>query len=154
MNNIPNIKDYKIDEYGNVFSFKRYKNGKKLSPYTDKDGYLCVSLFVNNKQKAFKVHRLVAITYLKNKLNYPQVNHKDGIKINNHYSNLEWCDNIKNQQHAWDSDLKTIKLKTDDVRKIKKLLLIKNNTEIAKLYKVDPSTISNIRTKKIWKRIK
>lgn len=153
MLDIPEAISYKIDEYGNVFSFKRYEEGKKLSPYTDKDGYLCVSLRIKNTAKAFKVHRLVALTYLKNDYNFPQVNHKDANKINNHVSNLEWCSNIKNQQHAWDLDLKTVKLKISDVIKIKKLLSIKNNTEISKIFKVDPSTISNIRTGKTWKRI-
>lgn len=150
---IPSLPGYKIDELGNIYSFKRYKEGKKKSPYVDKDGYLCVSVMVNNKAKAFKVHRLVAMTFLNNPDNLPQVNHRDANKQNNHFNNLEWVTNERNQRHAWDADLKTIKLKTEQVREIKRLLGKHNNTEISKLYGVDPSTISNIRTGRTWKTI-
>lgn len=151
---IPEMEGYKIDEFGNIFSFKRYKEGKKKSPYVDKDGYYCVSLMLNGKAKGLKVHRLVAITFIENSNNLPQVNHKDGNKMNNHVSNLEWCSNIENQRHAWETDLKTVKLTTDQVKEIKILLGLKNNTEISKIYNVDPSTISNIRTGRTWKNIK
>jgi len=42
MNNIPNVPGYKIDKHGNIYSFKGYKEGKKISQQLDKDGYLRV----------------------------------------------------------------------------------------------------------------
>src|SRR5574343_318910 len=101
------LNDYKITYNGNIYSYKIYPNDKLLSPYIDKDGYKCVSLRVDNRSKAFKVHRLVAFTFVENLNNYKQVNHKDGNKSNNHYTNLEWCTNVHNQRHAWDNDLRS-----------------------------------------------
>lgn len=152
---IPDYSDYKINEIGEIKSFKRYKNGIYKSPYMDKDGYLCVSLRKDGKSKGEKVHRLVAKTFIENPNNLPQVNHKNGHKLDVSKDNLEWCDNLHNQRHAWNNDLKTVKLKTQDVKEIK--LLIKQgmtNVEISKKFNVDPSTVSNIRTSRIWKDIK
>lgn len=62
-----------------------------ISPATTKDGYLKVSLSKNHKRYYFKVHRLIAITFIPNPNNYPVINHKDENKQNNCVDNLEWC---------------------------------------------------------------
>lgn len=65
-------------------------------------GYRFVKLtFENSEQKRFKVHRLVAEHFLPPTLNKEQiyVNHKDGNKLNNYVSNLEWCLPSKNNRH-------------------------------------------------------
>lgn len=67
--------------------------------------YLYVLLYKNNMGTRFSIHRLVAQTFLLNPLNKAQVNHKDGNKINNHESNLEWVTVSENHQHAWDTGL-------------------------------------------------
>lgn len=147
--------EYKVNGIGEIRSFKRYKEGRVLSPYKDKDGYMCVTMMSNERSKAEKVHRVVAKAFLNNPENLPQVNHINGHKFDCSIPNLEWSTNIKNQQHAWDNDLKTIKLTTDNVREIKGMIKNGvNNSEIARIFNVDPSTISNIRTGKIWTRIK
>lgn len=56
--------------------------------------------------KMYAVHRLVADAFIPNPMNLPQINHIDGNKDNNCVSNLEWCDNRYNQQHAIDTGLK------------------------------------------------
>ena len=79
---------YKISTFGRVIN---KITGKELSPYP-RSGYPTVCLAVSpGVCKHFRVHRLVAITFLPNPLNLPQVNHKDQDKFNPHLSNLEWC---------------------------------------------------------------
>lgn len=148
---IPFIPDYKINYFGEIKSFKRNSQGDKICPYKDKDGYLCVSLRANGKNKGYKVHRLVALAFLKNENDLPQINHKNGHKFDCSASNLEWISNIDNQRHAWRNDLKTLKLKVSDVKEIKKRLANgQSNTSIAIEFGVDQSLISNIKTGKIW----
>lgn len=79
--------------------------GKILKQGFNHKGYPIVYLSKNGKQKTITVHRLVALAFIENPLNLPQVNHKDGIKTNNHVGNLEWCTNSYNQQHAYDIGL-------------------------------------------------
>ena len=79
---------YQISSYGRVYSF--YKKGY-LELNLNKYGYLHVGLYREGKRKVYKVHRLVAQTFILNPNNYPEVNHKDENKINNYISNLEWC---------------------------------------------------------------
>lgn len=90
---------YKVDEYGNVYSChkKRYVkpqifNGYKR--YTLSKGGRSVSMFS---------HRIVAEAYLKPIEGSNVVNHIDLNRLNNHYSNLEWCTPYQNYVHAVES---------------------------------------------------
>lgn len=151
---IPNFPEYKVNTFGQIKSFKRYPEGKLISPYTDKDGYLCASLRQNGTSKAIKIHRAVAMAFIPNPNNLPQVNHKNCHKKDNEVCNLEWVSNTENQRHAWMNDRKTIKLKVEDVKLIKKLLKEgRSNTEIANNFGVDQTLISSIKTGKIWKEV-
>lgn len=60
---------------------------------------------VNIATTHVRVHRLVAYLYCPNPDNKPHVNHIDGNKSNNHYSNLEWCTQSENMIHAYDTGL-------------------------------------------------
>lgn len=77
---------YAVTSCGKVWS---YKSQKFLKPFTDKDGYLLITLY-NGKAKTFTVHRLVALAYIPNAENKPQINHKDENRQNNSINNLEW----------------------------------------------------------------
>lgn len=81
---------YQVSNLGRVWSIG---SQKYLKGSYDKDGYIQVYLTAKNgKTKIEKIHRLVALAFLDNPNNYPQVNHKDKNKQNNCVDNLEWCD--------------------------------------------------------------
>ena len=77
------------------------KDMKKIKSFVMSNGYVYVYLYKNSKKKTLKVHRLVAETFLENKENKKQVNHKDGVKTNNCVENLEWATQSENQRHAF-----------------------------------------------------
>lgn len=106
---------YQISNYGTIKSVdKVVKNnngyrtikGRILTPQIDKKGYYRIGLTKNHKQKFYLVHRLVAETFIPNVYNEPIINHKNGNKLDNHISNLEWCTQQYNIQHAYNTGLK------------------------------------------------
>lgn len=95
---------YEVSIYGEIKSIKK---SKLLKPRLS-TGYAMVALWNNGLRKDLKIHRLVAIAYIKNPMNKPQVNHIDGNKLNNELSNLEWVTNSENLKHAYKNGLITI----------------------------------------------
>ena len=94
---------YKVNEKGEVFSLKR---NKKMKTSINHKGYEQIYICVNGKKKTTFVHRLVALAFIPNPKNLPQVNHKDGNKLNNNVDNLEWVSDNTNQIHAFRNNLK------------------------------------------------
>jgi len=87
---------YEVSDMGNV----RRVNGNLLTPSVNKGKYLYVRLSRSSDEKQFYIHRLVAMAFLPNPHNHPEVNHKDENKQNNTVSNLEWCSHIYNAQYS------------------------------------------------------
>jgi hypothetical protein len=101
---------YYVSTSGRVWSSpRRGSGGRWLKPQKAKrkDGsyYLFVSLYKNGMKKGKLVHRLVAETFISNFQNKPEVNHLDGNKLNNDWSNLQWVTKAENEKHAWDNGL-------------------------------------------------
>lgn len=163
MNRMENIEGYeglyKIDINGNVFSVKRKKY---LKPWKDSRGYLLVYIYKNRNGTLCRVSRLVALTYLSNPNNYPQINHIDGIKTNNNISNLEWCSSFQNLKHAFRMGLKNHKgilhprhkLTENQVREIRDLKGKEKLKETAKSYGLCIAGIWNVQNYKSWKHLK
>jgi len=91
---------YYISEQGYVYN----KYGRKKKSQINNCGYEVVVLYINKKAKTKLVHRLVAECFLEVS-DKPHVNHIDGNKTNNHFSNLEWCTPKENSHHAWNNGL-------------------------------------------------
>lgn len=94
---------YKVSNFGRIKScpLRSNHNGELIMKNQIITGYKVVSLCKNNKMKLVKVHRLVAIAFIDNPDNKPQVNHIDGNKLNNNVDNLEWVTAQENSLHAF-----------------------------------------------------
>ena len=106
------IKDYEdlytISNYGKI---KRKKDNYIFKENKNSRGYRVITLTKNKIEKSYSVHRLVAETFIPNIYNLPQINHKDGNKMNNKVNNLEWCNQSYNMKHAYKNGLEIKKCK-------------------------------------------
>lgn len=149
--------NYQISETGKLYNLK---TKKFLKGSVNKLGYLVYRVSLNGFSKDLYAHRMVAETYIQKPIGKDCVNHKDGNKLNNCYTNLEWCSNLQNMRHAWKNGLIVAnkyekngrsKLTEEQVKKIKKDL---NNgrtaVSLAKEYEVSASTIDCIKQKRTW----
>lgn len=110
-----NIKEgYYITEDGDVYSklvnqYDLLETPRLLTSSIDKDGYYHLKLVCNDgKRRQFRIHRLVAKTYLGNPSNFPIVLHLDNDVQHNHYTNLKWGTVAENTQLAYNDGLCSI----------------------------------------------
>lgn len=90
---------YRVSDQGRVYSVKR---GKTLHPRRRQFGYVDVTLSKDGNVTHHLVHRLVALAFIPNPDNKPQVNHMDGNRWNDRAENLEWVTASENQRHRFD----------------------------------------------------
>lgn len=152
---------YKISNLGRIKSSKRKINThlgfrikrelilkQKIHP----SGYLYINLNKESKQSTFKVHRLVAFHFIINPLNKPEVNHKEGNKLDNRYFMLEWNTAKENSFHK-NNNLKKNnlrwKLTAIDVNIIRKNSNI-NKQVILNLFHISKPHLHKILSNKSW----
>lgn len=143
MKDIPSYEGrYQVDTDGNVYSLH---SKLRLRPYP-KNGYLTVFLGT----KVMRIHRLVALTHIPNPENKPEVNHKNGNKVDNRIENLEWVTRGENVRHARDIlgiDFKATltgsppKLTYEQAQTIRTLKGKRTARQLAKEYNVSRSCI-------------
>lgn len=115
---------------------RQLRRGKIRKLNKDKDGYLHVSIIQNGKTIFPFVHRLVAMTFIPNPNNFPQINHKDECKENNCIENLEWCDANYNTNYG------TRNIRTS--KSLKKLNL--HRTNAIPILQIDKKTRQIVKT--------
>lgn len=153
------IKSYRANK-GRVVKILKNRGPSKCYKYF----FVCLASSSRNKSQKhydnFAIHRLVAEAFLPNPNNLPEVNHKDGNKLNNNVENLEWASVSENKIHAVRNGLMKpyrSSLSDEQVLKIKKILSEKKKKarpfiwEIAKQFGVTPETIKHIKSGKTHK---
>ena len=90
-----NKTNYMVSPEGDIIN----KKTNRILKGTIRNGYRMVKLTINGIKKDYLIHRLVAMMYVPNPLNLPQVNHKDKNRQNNCYTNLEWVSVQNNMKH-------------------------------------------------------
>lgn len=163
---IKNYEDrYEVSDTGLIKSLKANRGvGSRLEDRQRKTtlnkGYESVALCKDGKLRYFQVHRLVAEAFIENPNDLPQVNHKNGNKLDNRASNLEWCTHQYNQIHARENGLmggergNTTKLTERDIRAIRRLYPKVNSRELAEAFDVGQNAVRKIINNETWKYVK
>lgn len=152
-----------VTETGNVLS-KRSR--KFLRQHTNQRGYKVLATYVGGRRgKALcpRAHRLVALAFIPNPENKPEVNHIDGNKVNNHRTNLEWATGRENYDHSINTGLYVVrrgvdaygaKLTTEQVIELRKKF--RSGTPVSALvkeYKINKTKIYDCINRKSYKEI-
>jgi len=153
-------KFYSISEHGEVLNTK---TGRIVKPSFSTHGYKQISLRTEDGKLTVKIHKLVAIHFIGEcPADKTAINHIDGDKTNNHYSNLEWVTNKENSNHARLSGLllgysgennNNAKLTEADIPIIAEMAKTQRSDDIAEIFKVNDRTIRDVLSGKTWKRV-
>lgn len=168
---IPNFSRYEASTKGRLRS-TNYKNSGKtkvLKPADGGDGYLKTMLLNDEgKYKSWGVHKWIALTFLGPKPEGMEINHIDGVKINNEPDNLEYCTRSENLIHAYENGLLDTKrgskngmakLTESDVKEIRRHAeqsgRYYGRKELAEKYGVSDGQIKDIvnRRRNIWPHV-
>lgn len=135
--------------------------GRLMSLAISFKGY--VTCRIPNRHYSKPLSRTVAISFIPNPNNYPQVNHIDGNKLNNCVDNLEWCSVKQNINHAIKTGLRArnINLRSKSMFSKNQVKAIKHGLSIgftgralAEYFKCDESTISKINVGKHYPEVR
>ncbi len=160
LKNWKKVNDFiEVSETGEIKS-----HGKLINGEICKNGYKRVHVSHKGTTYKFLAHRLIAQAFIPNPDNLPCVNHKDGNKVNNCVSNLEWCTYGENMKHAYRTGLRDVygtakrtrRLTAQQVREIRATYVkgkhtINNTYGLAKKYGVSPKVIQNVVNGKTYK---
>jgi len=95
------VKDYYyITLDGEVFSLKNRVIYKKKTRIKKGYYYVNMMLTTRKKDKEFRIHRIVATAFIPNPFKFPIVDHIDENKLNNHFTNLQWCTPSQNRMYS------------------------------------------------------
>ena len=164
---------YQVSNFGRIKSLpktwicgnkksKRFKPETLLKPSYITCGYLQVWLSKDNVPKSYRVHRLVAKSFIPNPNNKETINHINGIKDDNRVENLEWNTIQENLNHALVNNLRVFAkgekhgnsvLNKEKVLEIRKMEGFYTKTDIAKKFNVSHKTIRCVLNRSTWQHV-
>ncbi len=155
---------YQVSDQGHVKSLNYRGSGKAhvLHPILNRKRYLIINLYKNHHMQQFLVHRLVALAFYGPST--LTVNHIDGVKTNNHLSNLEYLTVLENIEHGHRIGLCSnqakgercgnAKLTETTVREIRSRRASGESLKpLGKSFEVDVSVISLVSRRLAWKHV-
>jgi hypothetical protein len=139
---IPGLEGYYITEDAQVLSYKRRQGNRwvidtnspplMMKPQRNtSSGRYQIELH----GKKYLLHRLVAMTFIPNPHNLPEVNHIDEDPSNNIVSNLEWCDRQYNASYSLSKPRRVLHVKSNTIFEVK------NVREWCRLNEIDAATL-------------
>ena len=137
---ITNYPNYLIYPDGRVYSKKRARTkGGFIKAKKERNGYLRVHMCNENNNKSFSVHRLVALHYIENPNNYPDVDHINRNKEDNRKENLRWVTKSMNEENKGMISTNTTGIKNIQYIKNKnkyvwKFVKVKGKTVVSKIF--------------------
>jgi len=146
---------YKASNLWNILSIQNWI----MSKTTHSSWYLVCWLTKDKKLKQYKIHRIIAQTFIWN-IKWKIVCHKDDNPQNNHKNNLFiWThkdnsdDKVSKKRHCFWNNVFWSKLTIPDILEIRLILKSKKitKTEIARIYNVSKCTIWDIEKRRSWK---
>lgn len=170
--------NYEISNTGKVRNIKRGVL-MTISTPSSRKYYPKVTLHYKGKGKMYLLHRLLALSFIPNPDNKPNINHIDGNKHNYDLSNLEWVTQAENLKHAKDTGLNrnhstrvyhsepespeqyipvnqnNRKLTETDVRKIRELYRTGDfsHSDLGAMFNIGKRNITQILNYKTWKHV-
>lgn len=167
---------YEVSSLGRLRSLDRitdsgqFRKGRIRKGFSYVNGYIMVKLYLSGGYTNKYMHRLIAEAFVYNPSpsEFDTVNHIDGNRANNDISNLEWCTQKQNIQHAWETGLippsinngeKNVhsKLTENDVLEIRRLYIPYSKEfgtrQLSERFGVTAKTTGRIIRKELWKNI-
>lgn len=150
---------YRVSDTGKVYSLL---TDRIMKSWIQPNGYESVYLRINGHYKTFTMHRLVMLAFVSERPAGMDINHKDGNRLNNHLSNLEYITHQQNIDHASDvlgwsingTKNPLAKLDDDKVREIRRLYSQGATIRgLAKVFGVTPSAIQSVVRRETWKHV-
>ena len=121
---------YEASSFGRIKSKERvvgnYYCRERILMQKIKQNYLYVNLSKEGNSKTIRVHRLIAMAFLPNPYNFPEVNHKDENPMNNTLENLEWCSQSYNLQYGTRIERGQLTKKLNKIKTAQKESLVKS----------------------------
>ena len=153
---IPGYQDlYQVSNLGRIKSYHyNLPSGKILKQTDTKKGYLSVILNKNGERKAFRVHTLVIMSFVRQREAKEQAMHLNNNRKDNKLSNLRYGSALCNAAFKYDYGTITRPNSILNHKKANEIRALyrggKSQSDIAQIYGVARCTVSNIIIGRTW----